>query len=211
MYQAVIFDLDGVITDTAAFHFEAWRKMACELGIEIDLTFNENLKGLGRMESLDAILAFAGVELSQSEKQDWAARKNAYYLELLKDLSPEDCFDGVPELLTRLREKGLKLGLASASKNVFTVVEALALTLAFDFIADANKVANSKPAPDIFLAAAEGLGLSPDVCIGVEDAKAGVEAIKLAGMFAIGVGDATELAEADIVIKDTHEFPWAIL
>ncbi|MFM5716047.1 beta-phosphoglucomutase [Aeromonas allosaccharophila] len=192
--EAVVFDLDGVITDTAHYHFVAWRDMALGLGIHIDEAFNERLKGVSRLDSLRLILAHGGKAdlFSDAELEAIATRKNEHYVNLLSALSPADILPGIAELLRELRQNGIRIGLASVSKNAPQVLAALGLTDAFDYCADAAKLTHSKPHPEIFLTACAGLGVTPAQAIGVEDAQAGVISIKAAGLYAVGVGSQLE-------------------
>lgn len=202
--KGLLLDLDGVITETAAYHYQAWKQLASEIGITIDRQFNECLKGVGRMDSLELILRHGGVaeKYSAEEKAALAERKNRQYVALLQNLTPDHVLPGIRAFLHDARTDGVKLGLASASKNARTIMDALELTQSIDFIADAD-VARSKPAPDIFLLAAEGLGLSPEDCIGIEDAAAGIKAIHAAGMKAVGIGNVRALREADLLLPET--------
>ncbi|SHS45808.1 hydrolase [Mycobacteroides abscessus subsp. abscessus] len=206
--EAVVFDLDGVITDTAHFHFLAWKQLAEEVGINIDEVFNERLKGVSRMDSLELILKEGNKqnEFSLSQKEEMADKKNAHYCEFLKDLTPADVLPGIPELLAAIKAEGILIGLASVSKNAGTVLKALKLESAFDYCADAAKISKSKPDPEIFLTACKGLGVDPSRCIGIEDAQAGVEAIKASGMFAVGVGQS--LDNIDYKVTATSELDW---
>lgn len=194
--QAVIFDLDGVLTDTAIYHFYAWKALADELGIAFDEHDNEQLKGVDRLGSLRWILQKGGVSLSSADENRLMQQKNAHYLQLIDHITPDNLFPGVQTLFTELKQNGIKIGLASASKNAAFVVQRLGIAAQFDYIADANKVINSKPDPEVFLLAAKGLGVAPPHCIGVEDAQAGIEAINRAGMKAIAIGDAKVLSGA---------------
>ncbi|WP_114570052.1 beta-phosphoglucomutase [Exiguobacterium flavidum] len=205
--EAVIFDLDGVITDTAEYHFLAWKQLGEELEIPFDREFNETLKGVSRMDSLDRILALGGKQdaFSPEEKEALAAKKNEHYVELIHHISAKDLLPGITDFLDEIRAAGLKIGMASASKNAFTVVEALGVRHYFDHIVDAATVAQSKPHPEVFLRAAEALHAEPAHCIGVEDAAAGVTAIKAAGMYAVGVGPAETLAESDYRVDSTDQ------
>lgn len=200
--QAVIFDLDGVITDTAEFHFLAWQQLASELGIAFSRQDNEALKGVDRRGSLQLILQKGGLLLGEAEQQHWCDWKNQRYLQLLADMSPADVFAGVPALLEQLRTLGLRLGLASASRNAPLVLAKLGLADRFDWVADPAKVPG-KPAPDLFLAVAAQFGVAPASCIGVEDAPAGIAAVKAAGMLAVGIGKPVDLAQADLVLPQT--------
>ncbi|GAB59719.1 beta-phosphoglucomutase [Rheinheimera nanhaiensis] len=194
--RAVIFDLDGVLTDTAIYHFYAWKALADELGINFTEHDNEQLKGVDRLGSLRWILQKGGLTLSEAEEARLMQQKNAHYLELIDHITPDNLYPGVTALFTQLKRHGIKIGLASASKNAAFVVERLGIAAQFDYIADANQVLNSKPDPEVFLLAAKGLAVAPQYCIGVEDALAGIEAINRAGMKAIGIGDAKVLSGA---------------
>lgn len=196
---AVIFDLDGVITDTAGLHFQAWSAVARELGIRLQETFEARLRGLSRMDSLNLILAQGGVTLASSEMEAVAARKNAAYVAALDRLKPSDALLGAVACLAAVRNAGWGIGLASASRNGPKVLAQLGLTDAFDVVIDPASVPYGKPAPDLFLAAAAALGRMPDQCTGVEDAPAGIAAIKAAGMRAIGIGKPDDLPDADAV------------
>jgi beta-phosphoglucomutase len=203
---AVIFDLDGVITDTARYHFLAWKRLAGELDIYFDELINERLKGVDRMHSLEIILEHSQKQFSETEKIRWAAQKNEYYQKLITSMTPADLSPGAGNLLKHLKEKGIKVGLASASRNAGTVIERLQIGDYFDYIADAARIQKGKPDPEIFLTVAEKLLASAANCIGVEDAAAGIQAIKSAGMYAIGIGDPRILKEADDVISGLNEF-----
>ncbi|MEO3677829.1 beta-phosphoglucomutase [Rheinheimera fenheensis] len=194
--QAVIFDLDGVLTDTAIYHFYAWKALADELGIHFTEQDNEQLKGVDRLGSLRWILQQGGLTLSGAEEARLMQQKNAHYLKLIDHITPDNLYPGVAALFAELKQRAIKIGLASASKNAAFVVERLGIAAQFDYIADANQVVNSKPDPEVFLLAAKGLGVPPKHCIGVEDALAGIEAINRAGMKAIGIGDAKVLNRA---------------
>ncbi|AVX19567.1 alpha,alpha-trehalose phosphorylase [Carboxydocella sporoproducens DSM 16521] len=203
--EAVIFDLDGVITDTAEYHYLAWKRLAEELGLAFDRALNEQLKGIGRKESLEIILQANGKTAAEAEKEEWIARKNRYYLELLEQLTPAAVAPGVLALLQELKAHGIKIALASASKNAPLVLEKLQLTRYFDVIVDAGAVKKGKPDPEIFLTAAEQLQVHGGNCLGIEDAAAGIAAIKAAGMVAVGVGDKATLPAADLVVKTMNE------
>lgn len=205
--QAVIFDLDGVITDTAEYHYLAWKELAARLGISIDREFNEQLKGVSRTDSLEKILMHGGKEkeFTEEEKAELAASKNDHYKTLIEQITPDDILPGIRELLQNLKEEQIKIGLASASKNAPVILERLQLASRFDAVADAGAVKKGKPDPEIFLTAAALLEAEPRHCIGIEDALAGVEAIKSAGMFAVGVGPQDILKEADMVVSYTSE------
>lgn len=205
--KAFIFDLDGVITDTAEYHFLAWKALAEDLGINFTREDNEELKGVSRMDSLEKILEIGGrtADFTAEEKEALAAKKNDHYLELIQDITPADLLPAIKELIADIKAKGLKLGLASASKNAFTVMDSLGMKSEFDIIVDAKTVVSGKPHPEVFLRAAEMLGVEPEACIGVEDAAAGVQAIKAAGMFAVAVGPKESFENADLVYLSTAE------
>lgn len=205
--QAFIFDLDGVITDTAEYHYLAWKALGEDLGIPFTREFNEELKGVSRMDSLEKILTLGQKQndFSEQEKVALATKKNEHYVRLIENITPDDILPGIKELFAEIKEKGYKLGLASVSKNAFTVMESLKLRNEFDVIVDAATIAKGKPDPEIFLTAAKLLHVEPSACIGIEDAAAGVESIKGAGMFAVGVGSKESLAKADIIYSSTAE------
>jgi beta-phosphoglucomutase len=205
-FKAVIFDLDGVITDTARFHYLAWKRLADSIGAPFDEAFNEQLKGVDRMGSLALILARAPRSFTDQEKLALADAKNRHYQELVATMSPDDLLPGALRALEEVRAAGLKIGLASVSKNAFTVLDRLGIRGRFDDVVDAATIANSKPHPEIFLTAASHLGVPPADCLGVEDAAAGVASIKDAGMRAVGVGDPQVLARADYVIPSLAQF-----
>ncbi len=207
MIKAFIFDLDGVITETSHQHYEAWKTLANMLGIEIDLVFNERLKGVSRMDSLKEILDYGGLNktYSETEMEKLTFTKNEYYKNLIAKFTAEDVFPGVLELLKELKDSGIKIAIGSASHNAPTLIKAMELENYVDYIVNPSEVEKGKPAPDIFLKAAQVLGVSPDECIGIEDAVAGVKAIKDAGMIAVGIGDAEILSQADIIYKETKD------
>ncbi|WP_026832099.1 beta-phosphoglucomutase [Exiguobacterium undae] len=203
--EAVIFDLDGVITDTAEYHYLAWKQLGEELNIPFDRDFNETLKGVSRTDSLERILTLGGKQdaFTEQEKTALATKKNDHYVTLIQHISEQDLLPGIIVFLDEIRAAGLKIGMASASKNALSVVEALGVRHYFDDIVDAATVAQSKPHPEVFLRAAEALGVEPARCIGVEDAAAGITAIHAAGMYAVGVGPETTLHEADYRVDST--------
>lgn len=206
--RAMIFDLDGVITDTAKYHYEAWRLLADELGLPFDREFNEQLKGIDRIASLEKILSQSpdgGQFVTREQKQEWADRKNANYQLLIERVDESELLPGIMDLFEDLLAAGIPIGLASASRNARTLLQQLKLVSRFDVIVDPSSVAQGKPAPDIFLKAAEELGVAPHYCVGVEDAEAGIQAIKRAGMFAVGVGDADILSTADYIVSETRQ------
>jgi len=200
--RALIFDLDGVLTDTANLHYQAWKQLADELDIPFDRATNERLKGVDRIASLSIILERASRHYNTEERQMLAERKNGYYLEAIGQLGPQDVFPGVHKVLNDARAAGLKVALASASRNAATLLQKLGIAGHFDAIADASRIQRGKPDPEIFLTAAAALGVPPTQCIGIEDAAAGIEAIHAAGMSAIGIGSAAQLPKADLVLAE---------
>jgi alpha,alpha-trehalose phosphorylase len=200
--RAVVFDLDGVLTDTAELHYRAWQRMADEEGIPFDRERNERLRGIGRMESLELILEMAGQSMPPERKAVLAARKNSYFKELIASITPADLFPGVGDLLAELRAGEIGIAIASASHNAAEVVRRLGIGDRVDAIVDPSAIVKGKPDPEIFLAAAEQLGVRPEDCVGVEDARAGIEAIRAARMVAVGVG--TDLPGAHWVVDDTR-------
>lgn len=198
--KAVIFDLDGVLTDTSEYHYRAWKHLADDEGLELTREENDaHLRGVGRRDSLLYLLK--GRKASEEQIQEMMERKNRYYNELIAKMSPDEIVPGGTSLLTGLRDMGIKTALASGSKNALKVLKQLQLVSYFDGIADGYCVVNSKPAPDIFVFAA-GLVRTPTIhCLGIEDADAGVEAIKAAGMAAIGIGPRERFKRADRVME----------
>lgn len=211
MLKAVVFDLDGVITDTAHLHFLAWRTVAQEIGISIDETFNEELKGISRMDSLQRILRYGGKEgvFNEQQRLALAAKKNNLYVRSLASLTQDSLLPGIREVLAGIRAANVKTGLASVSLNAPGILQALGIDHAFDFCADASRIARSKPDPEIFLAACAGLNVSPREAIGIEDAAAGIQAINAAGMLSVGIGPG--LDEAGIQLHSTRELTWKCL
>lgn len=212
-FEAVIFDLDGVITDTAEYHFLAWQRLGQDLGIDFDREFNETLKGVSRMDSLERILELGNRQndFTIEEKEALATKKNSHYVTLIQDVSPRDILPGIEPFLKDLRAAGYKIAMASASKNAFGVTDSLGLNDYFDHIVDAAKVLNSKPDPEVFLKAAEAVGVAPEKCMGVEDAAAGVTAINDAGMYAIAIGTDVGLKHAKIVLASTSELTMDVI
>ena len=204
--KAVIFDLDGVVTDSAKYHYLAWKELADELNIPFDEEYNEKLKGVSRMESLELILKNGNAEnnYSAEEKARLADKKNEHYKELIKEITPADMLPGVENFLKELKANNIKTALASVSKNAPSIIKQLQAEKYFDYIADAAAVPNAKPFPDIFLVGAEALEVKPENCIGVEDARTGIEAIYRAGMLAVGVGTPAEMEEADLVLTTSE-------
>lgn len=205
MIKAFLFDLDGVIVDTAVFHYKAWKRLANQLGFDIDEEFNETLKGISRMDSLDAILKHGGISLSQEEKEKYAKIKNDWYLELVNQMTDSDILPGVENFLKESKKLGIKIALGSASKNASLILEKTGILDLFDTIIDGNHVSKSKPDPEVFLKGAEVLEVESDDCMVFEDAFAGVQAAKAAKMLAVGIGNTKVLHNADIVIEGLFE------
>lgn len=206
MIKALIFDLDGVIVDTAHYHFIAWQRLAKELGITFTEKENERLKGVSRLRSLEIILEIGGVSLDLRKMEELATKKNAWFVEYVEAIKPEEIFSGVKELITDLRGKGYKIALASSSKNAEMVLRLLQIKNLFDTVVDGTMITHSKPDPEIFLLAASRLGIDPSQCVVFEDAEAGVEAALAAGMKCVGVGSVEQLGKANIIIAKTGDF-----
>ncbi|MBN1119067.1 MAG: beta-phosphoglucomutase [Bacteroidales bacterium] len=186
--RACIFDLDGVIVDTAKYHYLAWKRLANELGFDFTEEDNERLKGVSRMRSLEILLEIGGKELTAADMEKSAAKKNEWYVEYIEKLEPEEILPGVSAFLTELRGKGIKTALGSASKNAPLILERLKLNSYFDAVIDGTKVSNAKPDPEVFLKGAQELGIEPESCIVFEDAQAGIDAARNGNMFCVGVG-----------------------
>ncbi|WP_343229979.1 beta-phosphoglucomutase [Rhodanobacter sp. DHG33] len=204
--KAVIFDLDGVLADTAVLHREAWQQLAAEIDAPFDEAIAERMKGVDRMGSLEILLERAPRHYGDAEKAELAARKNARYVELIERLDPRHLLPGARAAVESVRRAGLKTALASASRNAPQLLARLGIAGLFDYVVDAGRIARSKPDPEIFLAAAAGLDLAPADCLGVEDAAAGIASIHAAGMAAIGIGRADALADADVLLPNIAAF-----
>ncbi|KPK65652.1 MAG: beta-phosphoglucomutase [Planctomycetes bacterium SM23_32] len=200
--EAVIFDLDGVIVSTDEYHFQAWKQLADAEGIPFGREDNERLRGVSRMESLEILLEKASRAYSDAEKTAMAERKNAIYRESLRELSPADILPGVDEMLEDLRGRGIKMAVASSSKNAVPILEAIGLADAFDAVVDGTHISQSKPHPEVFALAGERLGIAPERCLVVEDAAAGVEAAIAAGMPVLAVGSAASHPGATLRADD---------
>lgn len=203
--KAFIFDLDGVIVDTAKYHFIAWQKIASQLGIEFTLEHNEQLKGVSRVRSLELILELGKIEASQEDKNSWLIQKNENYLSYLVDMDESELLPGILSILKYLKEKNQKIALGSASKNARPILEKTGILSYFDAIVDGNDVSNAKPDPEVFLQAAKLLGVSNENSIVFEDSVAGIQAANTAKMTSIGIGEKAILFEADFIFEDfTH-------
>lgn len=203
MIRAFLFDLDGVLTDTSEFHYQAWKRLAEELGLSFSREDNEALRGVSRRQSLALLLK--GRPVSEAEAEQMMERKNRYYLERVRQMQPGDLLPGAADLLGELRSANLRTAIVSSSKNAPLVVERLGIAELVDWIVDGNAPARSKPAPDLFLLAAEKLHLPPNACVVVEDAAAGIEAAHAAGMRAIGLGPHERVGAADLVLPNLHD------
>ena len=202
-----IFDLDGVITDTAKFHYQAWKALADSLGIPIDETFNETLKGISRMDSLDRILAHGHREnaFTPAEKEALAQQKNDHYVQLLEHLTTEDVLPGVVPLLQQAQARHIPCAVASASKNAPLILEKLGVRAYFATIVDPDSLSKGKPDPEIFLAAADSIGVLPQNAIGFEDAQSGIDGLKAAGIYAVGLSANQPLLGADMQVSEMTE------
>lgn len=203
--KACIFDLDGVIVDTAVYHYRAWKRLANQLGFDFTEADNEKLKGVSRTRSLELILEWGGVQKTETEKEELANRKNEWYVQMISQMQPGEILPGAKEFVQSCKDAGIKTALGSASKNSMTILDKIGMTNLFDAIIDGNKVSKPKPDPEVFLKGAEELGIPPANCVVFEDAIAGIEAAKAGGMKAIGIGNPETLKEADLVFSGLNE------
>ncbi|RNI28950.1 beta-phosphoglucomutase [Rufibacter latericius] len=203
--KACLFDLDGVLVDTAVYHFKAWRQLAQTLGIDFSEHDNERLKGVSRVRSLEIILEIGNQTMEQEKMLALCELKNTEYLQDVAKMTPAEILPGVEDFLQALKAEGIKIALGSASKNAQLILERTNLLPYFDAIIDGRHVINGKPDPEVFLKGAEALGVLPTECVVFEDAVAGVEAAKNGGMLCVGVGQPEVLTQADIVVKDMTE------
>ena len=203
--KAFIFDLDGVIVDTAKYHYLAWQKIANRLGVEFTHEHNEQLKGVSRVRSLEIILGLGNIEATQEDKDKWLIEKNEDYLGYIHRMKNDEILEGVMPVLQYLKEKGQMIALGSASKNARPILEKVGLLHFFNAIVDGNDVTNAKPDPEVFIQAAQRLGLPSKGAIVFEDSVAGVQAANIAGMVSVGIGDANILHEAQYNFKDFTE------
>ncbi|MFA5327390.1 MAG: beta-phosphoglucomutase [Prolixibacteraceae bacterium] len=204
--EACIFDLDGVIVDTAKYHFIAWKALAEELGFAFTLEDNERLKGVSRMQSLEILLEIGGLQFSDQEKITMAEKKNTLYVSYIERMTPEETLPGIEKFLQELRQNGIKIALGSASKNAPMILERIQLSGIFDAIIDGNSISEAKPNPEVFLKGAEKLNILPENCVVFEDAIAGIEAARNAGMYCVGIGEPETLGMADFVIPGFDGF-----
>ncbi|MFO7259099.1 MAG: beta-phosphoglucomutase [Bacteroidota bacterium] len=204
--EACIFDLDGVIVDTARYHYLAWKRLAAELGFELTPEDNERLKGVSRIQSLNIVLEIGGIDADANERERLAEKKNTWFNELIAKMEPGEIFPGVKALVSGLRSSGRKVALASSSKNAQLVVDRLQIRDLFDVIVDGSMIEHTKPDPEIFLLTAERLDVPPPNCLVFEDAEAGVEAALAAGMKCVGIGSPTRLGKAHLVLPSVGAF-----
>ena len=209
--KACIFDLDGVIVDTAVYHFKAWKRLANQLGFDFTEDDNEKLKGISRVQSLELILGWGKVSKSDADKLELATLKNNWYVQMIDEMQPSEILPGSREFLQSVRKAGYKTALGSASKNSVKILKKVNLLHLFDVIIDGNKVSASKPDPQVFLDGASAVNIDPAGCVVFEDAIAGVQAAKAAGMKVIGIGSSETLSGADIIVSGLHEMNLEIL
>ena len=209
--KACLFDLDGVVVDTAKYHYIAWKEMAAELGFDFTQKQNELLKGVSRMRSLDILLGIGKIVLTDAEKLLLAENKNNRYLEYVSQMTEEEILPGVSEFLDELREQGIQIALGSASKNAPLILDRIHLMEKFDIIVDGNAVSKAKPDPEVFLRCAELLGVEPTSCLVFEDAQAGIEAARNGGMQVIGVGSPENLSLADHYVPGFEKLDYELL
>jgi beta-phosphoglucomutase len=211
MIEACIFDLDGVIVDTAKYHFIAWKALAEELGFAFTSADNERLKGVSRRQSLDILLEIGGLQFSDQEKLKMAEKKNELYVSYIEQMTHDEILPGVENFLQELRNYGIKIALGSASKNAPMILERIQLSGMFDAIVDGNSITEAKPNPEVFLKGARELCVLPENCVVFEDAIAGIEAAQNANMYSVGIGDPKMLGFADLVIPGFEGFTVSIL
>jgi len=205
MVKGCIFDLDGVIVDTARYHFIAWKELANELGFKFTEKDNERLKGVSRMRSLDILLEIGGLDFPKEKKEELAKKKNENYRSYILKMTPDEILPGAMEFIKKVKENNILTAVGSASKNAMTILNRLQLTSWFDAIIDGTKVSKAKPDPEVFLKAAEELKLQPGDCVVFEDAEAGVEAALRGGMKCVGIGSPENLGKAHLVVPGLHD------
>ena len=206
-FRAALFDLDGVIVDTAKYHYRAWKRLAAELGFDFRPSDNERLKGVSRDRSLEILLELGGLQdrFTSAQRAELASRKTAWYIEYIAEMDKTELLPGSRDCIAALRARRIKTALCTASKNSPLILERLGIASWFDTVVDGNRVTKAKPDPEVFLTAASDLGVAVDDCVVFEDARAGIEAAKRAGMYAIGVGNERDLREADSVLPGLSE------
>jgi len=202
MIKACIFDLDGVIVDTAKYHYLAWKRLANELGFDFTESQNERLKGVSRMTSLEILLEIGGLTFDEKTKLGFADKKNQWYVDYITRMTPDEILPGTIDFLNQLKSKKIKIALGSASRNALTILKQIEMMDYFDVVIDGTKVSHAKPNPEVFLKGAEELGVLPSECIVFEDAEAGIEAAINGKMYSVGIGSPEILGKADIVIPN---------
>jgi beta-phosphoglucomutase len=202
---ACIFDLDGVLVDTARYHFKAWKRLTDKLGIDFTEDDNERLKGVSRMASLEIILEIGNVKLDERKKLEYATLKNNWYVEYISKMTPSEILPGCIEFITELKNAKIRIAIGSASKNTPMILERVGIQGMFDAVADGNNITKAKPDPEVFLKAAEMMGIKPEDCVVFEDAVAGVQAALNAGMMCIGIGSPAVLTKAHLVVQGLYE------
>lgn len=209
--KACIFDLDGVICDTAKYHYLAWKRLASSMGFEFTESDNERLKGVSRMDSLNILLSIGNITLDDKTKLELAEKKNQWYREFIVNMKENEILEGVLPFLKLLKENNIKIALGSVSKNASTILDGLKIWEYFDSVIDGNKVKNAKPDPEVFLNAAKEMGLDPKNCVVFEDAVAGIEAAINAGMYSVGIGSKEVLNKANKVVPGFKDISLDIL
>ena len=204
--KTCIFDLDGVICDTAKYHYLAWKRLAQSIGFDLTHEHDEKMKGIGRMQSLELILDWSNIQRSQSEKEQLCDKKNTWFVEYIQTITPSDILPGVEDFLKQLKAKHIKIALGSASRNAPVILKKLGIEHYFDALVDGNTVTNPKPQPEVFLKGAELTNTIPKDCVVFEDALSGIEAGLNAGMYVVGVGNAAILKKAHICITSFEHF-----
>ncbi len=210
--ELAIFDLDGVLVDTAKYHYLAWKKLGLEMGFDFTEEQNEDFKGVSRMACMDIMCKHGNCEdMSQEERVRIANKKNDDYLEFINQIDDSELLPGVKEVLNMLKANGVKIALGSASKNAMVILERTGIVELFDAVIDGNKVSKAKPDPEVFVLAAQTLGIMPENCVVFEDAYAGVEAAKNANMLCVGIGTKENLPKADIILENVGQFSLEII
>jgi beta-phosphoglucomutase len=205
-FRAALFDLDGVLVDTAKYHYLAWKNLAHELGFDFSEKDNERLKGVSRMRSLDILLEIGGLKFDEETRNRLAAQKNEEYVNYIRNLDETELLPGAKECLSELRARNVKIALGSASKNASLILDNLKIGYLFDAVIDGNKAQRAKPDPQVFLLGAQELGVDPADCVVFEDAEAGIQAARAAEMYVVGVGDPDVLSAADMVVPGLQAF-----
>jgi beta-phosphoglucomutase len=203
--RAAIFDLDGVIVDTAKYHYLAWKRLANEYGFDFTEADNERLKGVSRTRSLEILLEIGALSVDEAAKQAMAAQKNDWYVEYIQHMDASEILPGAAEYLQTLRNRGVKTAIGSASKNAPLILERVGIMSLFDVVIDGTKVRQAKPNPEVFLRAAQELDIPPASCVVFEDSEAGIEAARRAGMGSVGIGKPITLKDADMVIAGLYQ------